>query len=497
MKMNRFSGSFKIVVQPVLIIVFILLISWEVSAQSRVSFLTQDGWKIDGTLFLPKQTPPTPMPAVLLLTEPEWIDRTTFSGYLAEKLAQKDIAALAIDFRGMGSSLGKKEAVQFSETDLEGLRKDIAGAMKFLSSHNGIDPSRVAILGTGLSAHFAALEAGDNPAVKALVMLSADLKDESKQAIKYRSDVPVFSIVGREDKKRFQSAADAYSHASHVDSEFIMAKGHGTSMFSHTAGLEEKVVDWLSTNLKGIGTETEVSFRSEDGWDLRGRVRVPDGVAPGAKVPGVVMVHGAKHDQQTYHQLAQELAKKGIATIRFDWRGKGQSISEGKGLYGINMSEEESEATYRDVKAAVNLLASKAAVDASRMGMIAATAGTGFALRAAYQDNRIQTVVLLTSNLAPKGEAKQFIVESGKPIFAIASLEDINYGRGSLAEETRLAHSYSSNKESELLLYDDAGRGSEMLKSKPELERMVLRWFVDKLGVRTDSKATTQVSQGR
>jgi len=61
-----------------------------------------------------------------------------------------------------------------------------------------------------------------------------------------------------------------------------------------------------------------------------------------------------------------------------------------------------------------------------------------------------------------------------------------------LAEETRQAHSYSPNKESELLLYDDAGRGSEMLKSKPELERMVLRWFAEKLGatIEAGSKPT-------
>ncbi len=497
MNTKRIFGFIGSLIQPVLLMIFSLSMAQEATAQTRVSFPTQDGWTIDGTLFLPKQASATPMPAVLLLTEPEWIDRTTFSGYLAEKLAQRNIAALAIDFRGMGSSLGKKDAVQFSEKDIEGLPNDITAAIKFLAAYKGIDPSRVAILGTGLSAHFAALEAGNNPAVKALVMLSAHLDDESKKAIEYRSDVPVFSIVGREDKKRFQSAADAYSHAKHVDSEFIMAKGHGTSMFSHTAGLEEKVVDWLTTNLKGIGTQTEVSFRSEDGWDLRGSVRVPDGLPAGSKVPAVVMVHGAKHDQQTYHQLAQELAKKGIATIRFDWRGKGRSIAEGKGLYGINMSDEVTEATYRDVKAAVNILASNAAIDANRIGMIAATAGTGYTLRAAYKDNRIQTVVLLTSNLAPQGEAKQFIVESGKPIFAIASLEDINYGRGSLAEETRKAHSYSNNKESELLLYDDAGRGSEMLKSKPELERMVLRWFIEKLGAGTDAKAATQVSQGR
>ena len=39
----------------------------------------------------------------------------------------------------------------------------------------------------------------------------------------------------------------------------------------------------------------------------------------------------------------------------------------------------------------------------------------------------------------------------------------------------------SKNKFTELLLYDDAGRGSEMLKRKDELEPMIVRWFAEKL----------------
>ncbi len=209
------------------------------------------------------------------------------------------------------------------------------------------------------------------------------------------------------------------------------------------------------------------------------------------------MVHGAKHDQQTYYGLAQELAKQGMATLRFDWRGKGRSINAGKGRYGVDLSNEEIGKAYLDVIAAIEFFALQAGVDASRIGLIAATAGTGHALRAAYGDDRIQTVVLLTSNRAPEGEAKQFLTTSGKPIFAIASIEDVNYNRGSLAEETRRAYLFSNSKESEFLLYDDAGRGSEMLKSKPELERMVVRWFAEKLSAGKPANGCLEFSQDR
>ena len=484
--------------------IFVLFLSFvgslvdEGRAQTGVNYQAEDGWKIDGTLYLPEQMPQTPVPGVILLTEPGWIDRSTFAGYLATKLTERNVAALAIDFRGMGSSLGKKDFVMFSDEDLEGLRLDIKGAVKFPTSHPGVDPSRIALLGTGLSAHYAALEAAENVAVKALVMLSAVLEEDSRNSIQSRAaDLPILSIVGKGDKKRFQAAADAFSLSKNPDSDFLMAKGHGTSMFSHTPGLEEKVAEWLDHNLKALGVETEISFRSEDGWTLHGRLRIPGGMNGNTKVPGVVMVHGAKHDQQTYYQLTQELAKKGMASLRFDWRGKGRSIAEGKGKYGYDLSAEETERIHLDVKAAIEMLASQPGVDASRVGLIAATAGTGHALRAAYGDGRIQTVVLLTSNRAPEGEAKQFLTTSGKPIFAIASIEDINYNRGSLAEETRQAYLFSNNKESELLLYDDAGRGSEMLKTKPELGRMVVRWFAEKLSAGNPANGGLEFSQDR
>jgi hypothetical protein len=89
-------------------------------------------------------------------------------------------------------------------------------------------------------------------------------------------------------------------------------------------------------------------------------------------------------------------------------------------------------------------------------------------------------VVLLTA-LEMNDEVRRLLASSDTPIFAVASLEDNNYQRGSLAETTRLVYQQSRSKQSQLLMYDDAGRGSEMLKVKPELQPMVLRWLDEKV----------------
>ena len=467
-------------------------------AEDVVHLETEDGWKLTGSLFLPEKQPgDATVPGILLLSEPGWEDRTIFGSYLGEELAESGFVALSLDYRGTGASLQRKDFRSFSAKERERIGFDVRAALEFLSRHPRVDASRMGIVAASWSADYAVLETAENLNVRALVLISAALGEHARKYLRSEYSVPVLGVVGKDDKASFWEMAQVHADSENPASDLLLAVGYGAQMFSHTQGLEEKVVSWLERNLKSLGQETEVSFQSQDGWTLRGSLRIPGGAGGSAKAPGVVMVHGAKHDQQTYHELARELAKEGIATLRFDWRGKGRSIAEGKGLYGINMPSEESAKAYLDVKAAIELLASQPEVDGNRIGMIAATAGTGYMLRAAYGDSRIQTVVLLTSNAAPSGEAQQFLATSGKPVFAIASLEDVNYNRGSLAEETRKAYSFSNIKESELLLYDDAGRGSEMLKTKPELGRMVLRWFAEKLAADKAASGTRQLSQDR
>ena len=467
--------------------VFVLVLAGSAHAEDIVKFQTEDGWNLTGSLFLPQSSGGVSKPGVLMLSEPGWEDRTIFTSYLGEDLAKAGFAALSMDYRGTGASIagrsgGKKNFESFSAREKDGIAIDIRAALEFLSKQPGVDPRRLAIVAASWTASYAAQAAIENSDIRALVLISGAPGKSGSEFLESEHGIPVLGVVGKDDKENLLELTKLYSNSENHSSDILIAVGYGAGMFSHTKGLEGKVIAWLDRNLKGLGNEREISFQSKDGWTLHGVLRMPLGANPSTKVPGIVMVHGAKHDQQTYQEMAPELAKLGIATLRFDWRGKGTSIAQGKSLYGINMPREISENVYLDVEAAIEMLASQPEVDSTRIGLISATAGTGYALRAAYGDARIQTVVMLTSNLAPTGEAKEFLAQSGKPVFFIASREDLNYDRGSLAEETRKAYSFSNSKDSQFLLYDDAGRGSEMLKSKPELARMVLRWFTEKLG---------------
>ena len=451
-------------------------------AQTVVRFPTEDGMMIYGTLHLPKNPRP-PFAGAVLFAEPEWIVRSTYDGNnIAPDLAEKHgMAVLTVDFRGTAGNVHKGRMFQtFSPRERDNLQLDVRGAIRFLSDQDGVDPHRIALLGVGVGADYVLREAAQSPGVQGVVLISGTLSDPARDYIRMRSDIPILTIAGTDDKEGFREMTEAFYLSENKSSNIFLSTGHGTTIFSRTAGLADKVSAWIVENVKGLGPQTEISFRTEDGWSLHGLLRRPGNADPGVRVPSVVLVHGAQHDQETYYKLSRALAKRGFATLSFDWRGKNRDLSETRGHYGVNFPPEERAKVYLDVKAAINFLASQDGVDSNRIGLVAATLGTSMALKGSAGDDRIKTMVML-SQYAIDDADRRFLTTTDIPIFFIASLEDRNTELGGLGDFTVEAHRISKNKMTELVLFDDAGRGSEMLEFKDELEGMIVRWFQDKL----------------
>lgn len=446
-----------------------------------VSIPTEDGLSVTGTLHMPAKGVGS-IAGVVMIAEPSWILRSTYdTSNLARNLAKKHgMASLTVDLRGTGASLNGRHYKTYSPEERERVQLDIRGAIKFLAAGDNMNAHRIGLVAVGESANYAVLEAAENTAVQAVVLLSGTLSDKARRLIQSRSDLPFLFIAGRDDKEGFREMSEAFYRSSNPSSDFLLTVGHGTVMFSHTAGLADKVEDWLAENVKALGTEEAINFTSSDGWNLHGRIFLPAEASETAKVPGVVFVHGAMHDQETYYDLARAVVKKGMAALTFDWRGKNRDLDEGKGHYGVDLAPGEEKKIYLDIKAAIQFLASQNAVDNSRIGIVAATMPTNQSMQASIGDSRIKTIVILTQYILSP-EAKQFLTTSDVPVFFIASSSDLNFQVGSLAESTREAYRLSRSKWSEFLLYDDAGRGSEMLKKKKELQPMIVRWLTEKL----------------
>lgn len=459
--------------------------------QSTVTFRAEDGWPLMGTLHLPDQPSDHPIPGVILIAEPEWIVRSTFDAAdRGPALAKKfGIAALSLDMRGSGGSLGSQYFATFSPDDIAKLQLDVRAAVKFLSAQPNVDGNRIGILGAGTGANYALLEGIANPAVQALALVSGSFEEKSLDYIRRGKEIPLFFIAAKDDPSSLKESAEAFSLSKSKHGDFHVAeKGHGTVIFSHEAGLVDKVMAWFAETLHGLGTESMISLNTADGWTLYGKLRLPDVAAATKKVPGVVFVHGAMHDQETFFDLTRELSRKGIATLTFNQRNRGaephRSMNKTRSTV-VNTGKEEIQDADRatlpaDIRLAVAELASHPAVDSSRLALVSATAATTNALEAALGDTRIKTQVIL-SQYVLTDKAKQYLTATDTSFFFVVSSEDVNFQIGSLFEETKKAYGLARNKKSQLLLYDGGGRGSEMLKKRPELKGMVTSWLEDKL----------------
>ena len=492
----------------------------EARSQTLVSFETEDGWTIGGALFVPDPPPRTPVPGVVfvgtpgddLSTAPLLIPPSNYSA-AAEgpksnpnaELQRLGMTSLFIDMRGRGRSMGPKDVADFSDEDHFGYQLDIRAAIRFLTMQKNIDPRRIAVVAGGGAAHYAVLEAAENPdSVQALV-LSGPLGQDARDYIGSRERLPLYFLADPTDKASLRDLAEAYFMTKNRDSVFALAN-RGIQR-NRARNPDEGPEQWLFRNLVGLGAENKVSFQTSDGWTLHGRLRVPPGVDQGNPVAGVVLVHGARHDQGAFHDLARDLARGGLAVLTYDWRGMGESADDQKWFsldlqvmndpqwirtYGDGVYPQMTK-IYLDVKAATEFLASRPGVDPNRIGLLGATWGTDHVIKAAIGDSRIKSLALLSpggGGGVPESEMTEYLKSSDTPVLLFSSEEDVYPGgleKGWVGARTdlevaRKLYFLSRSKHSQLIVYERGAHGSSNFSVQPEQRPTIVRWFQEKLG---------------
>jgi len=83
---------------------------------------------------------------------------------VALALSRAGFSVMLFDFRGHGSSGGGRSTLGLKE------KRDVLGAVDYLSKVEGLDTRRIGIYGVGMGAHAAVLAASDRPSLKVLVL---------------------------------------------------------------------------------------------------------------------------------------------------------------------------------------------------------------------------------------------------------------------------------------------------------------------------------------
>jgi len=131
--------------------------------------------------------------------------------------------------------------------------------------------------------------------------------------------------------------------------------------------------------------ELQISFQSGED-QVFGVLHVP----AKTPAPGLVMCHGFTGHKAEAHRLfvsaARDFAEHGILTLRFDFRGSGDS--------GGEFSEMTVSREIEDAEAALDFLAGRPEADSKRLGVLGLSLGGCIAACLAGRDVRVRALVL-------------------------------------------------------------------------------------------------------
>jgi predicted acyl esterase len=150
-------------------------------------------------------------------------------------------------------------------------------------------------------------------------------------------------------------------------------------------------------------SKRDLTLTVDDGAALAATLYLPDGAAPAAGWPGIVMLHGLGGNRLSMNAIAEQtFANEGYAVLTYDARGHGSSA----GLFSADGPRE-----IADVRAAFAYLDQQAA-DATRIGVWGISYGGGAALRSLVEGvpfaaaEVVETWSDLYGTLLPQGLAK-------------------------------------------------------------------------------------------
>jgi dienelactone hydrolase len=233
---------------------FCLMAVAALAAGKRSQFVTEDGVKIVGSVWMPEGGK---APAVILLHM--WRrDRTDWNDF-AETLLKNGYAVVSIDLRGHGESVNTDDGKtlnykEFADEDCRDMVKDVVPVLRYLRDDRRVDSTKIAIIGASIGANMALRAAAADPGIAAVVLLSPGKTYRGVTAETAMIDYgkrPVLIAASEEDKYAATSS-QRLKELAQGDSRLLIYKGvgHGTQMLDTEADIVEQIVNWLGKYLQ-------------------------------------------------------------------------------------------------------------------------------------------------------------------------------------------------------------------------------------------------------
>lgn len=392
---------------------------------------TTGKYKIPAIITIPKVENEKKVPLVVML-HGTGSDKHEAGGgydYAARAMAEAGLATIRFDFIGTGDS-----QIDYREYNFTTATTDTADVLAYAKTYKEIDAEHVGIMGWSQGGSIAMLVAGQTDDYQSVLTwagatdLSGQISDKEfekaqkdgfivrefdfRTPLNYgfqwiqdsrnvdilktfaNSTAPVLAINGSKDVVVEPKNAELIAKASknkQSTSYILEGADHTFNIFSGNLSafeqLVDKTIEWFNSTLSDPFTSTDVMVKNE-GREVPATLVVPKGEG---KFPLVVMNHGFGGNRQEgagFVRIAEELATKGIASIRMDFAGCGDSKVD---FSGYSLS-----ANISDSNASLKYALENAPIDSERLGIFGYSNGGRMSLMITdKEDNPYKAMVLL------------------------------------------------------------------------------------------------------
>jgi len=207
---------------------------------------------------------------------------------------------------------------------------------------------------------------------------------------------------------------------------------------------------------------------TNDGWQLHGDLILP---AAAQSFSIVLLLNKANGNRQAYAQLAQQLAKRNIASLRLDLRGHGESINKGKfipfdSLNNANMQLGE---TYKDVMAAYRYLQAIHGADTNKMACVGASYnGENMMIAARQLKYALCYVALSPGSFSDESISK--IDSSGAAWLFVKSQDEM-----SMRDFEKYV--FAASKKAEIIIVAGTAHATDILSVYPGISVQIADWL--------------------
>lgn len=301
------------------------------------------------------------------------------------------------------------------------------------------------------------------PDVAALVLVGCGLSANSIELISECGRTAIFTLSDPAQRGVLAAAVDGHLASPHAASDIEITPLDPT--------LAPKVAAWLDGRVSSGARVEEVTITTPDGWRLGADLVLPANADGG--VPAVVLMHSGRSDRTVFDGLADVLARRGLAVLALDWRGRGVSTNLG---HFVDFTSEQQDAVAGDVTASYDYLADRPEIDGSRLGVLGVAHGAGYGASGALGDPRTKALAMMTAYHLLDEPQREALAGGDVAVLCVACTPN-RKSTGALRE----IHRTSTHSGSRMMEFPEGLLGYQLFDVHPDLEPAIADWFAEVL----------------